>query len=345
MHSGSIRGRFANDAENRLVPVRGNATAVIQSSNPKTWSFDRMKAMDTPASPYRSGFVAVMGKPNVGKSTLVNALLGQKIAAVSPKPQTTRRRQLGILTLDNAQLIFVDTPGVHQPRYKLGESMVKSATEALSDCDVVLMVVDVSQPPDEADRRLAALVNEIRSRTRVLLLLNMIDKTNPSSLADRTQAFQELIPRAQPIAISATRRDGLDYLLKTLIEGLPVSPPLYPEAQVTDHYEREIASDLIREAALNNLYDEVPHGIAVRIDQYLERGEHGAYIEATLFVERESHKAIVIGQGGSMLKQIGSDARKQIEEMSNRKAYLDLKVKVRKNWRDDAKSLKWFGYE
>ena len=304
-----------------------------------------MKVMDTSAPPYRSGFVAVMGKPNVGKSTLVNALLGQKIAAVSPWPQTTRRRQLGILTLDTAQIIFVDTPGMHKPRYKLGENMVKQATEALADCDAVLMLVDASQPPDEADRQLAALVNKLTGRVRVLLLLNMLDKTEPTVLDQHTQAYQELLPGAQPIAISATRRDGLVYLLETIINSLPISPPLYPEGQITDLYEREIAADLIREAALTTLYDEVPHGIAVRIDQYIERGEHGAYIEATVFVERESHKAIVIGQGGSMLKQIGSKARQQIEEMSNRKVYLDLRVKVSKNWRNDAKTLRWFGYE
>ena len=304
-----------------------------------------MMFMDTSAPPYRSGFVAVMGKPNVGKSTLVNALLGQKIAAVSPRPQTTRRRQLGILTLDSAQLIFVDTPGMHKPRYKLGESMVKHATEALSDCDVILMLVDASQPPDEADNQLATLVNNFTGRAPVFLLLNMIDKIEPAVLVQHTQAYQELLPGGTSVAISATRRDGLDYLLHTLISYLPISPALYPEGQVTDLFEKEIAADLIREAALITLYDEVPHGIGVRIDQYTERAEHGAYIEATIFVERESHKAIVIGQGGSMLKQIGSKARQQIEEMSNRKVYLQLKVKVSKNWRNDAKSLRWFGYE
>ena len=172
----------------------------------------------------------------------------------------------------------------------------------------------------------------------------MIDKANPDALARHTQAYQELVPHATPVAISATRGDGLDYLLQALIARLPESPALYPDGQVTDLYEREIAADLIREAALNLLYDEVPHGIAVRVDQYVERGERGAYIEATVFVERESHKGIVIGQGGAMLKQIGSRARQQIEEMSNRKVFLELKVKVSKNWRNDAKSVRWFGY-
>jgi GTP-binding protein Era len=301
--------------------------------------------MDTSTLPYRSGFVAVMGKPNVGKSTLVNALLGQKIAAVSPRPQTTRRRQLGILTLDNAQIIFVDTPGMHKPHYKLGESMVKHATEALTDSDVILMLVDASQPPDEADNQLASLVSNFTGRSPVFLLLNMIDKIEPAVLVQHAQAYQELVPGCTSIAISATRRDGLDYLLDALISSLPISPPLYPEGQITDLYEREIAADLIREAALTTLYDEVPHGIFVRIDEYNERNEHGAYIEATIFVERESHKPIVIGRGGTMLKQIGSKARQQIEEMSNRKVFLQLKVKVSKNWRNDDKSLRFFGYE
>ncbi len=204
--------------------------------------------------------------------------------------------------------------------------------------------MDASQPPDEADTLLALEVSKLARKTPALLLLNMIDKTDPGALTRHTQAYQELVPQATPVAISATRRDGLDYLLQTLIERLPESPALYPEGQVTDLYEREIAADLIREAALNLLYDEVPHGIAVRIDQYTERGERGAYIEATVFVERESHKGIVIGQGGSMLKQIGSRARQQIEEMSNRKVFLELKVKVSKNWRNDAKTVRWFGY-
>jgi GTP-binding protein Era len=301
--------------------------------------------METSTPPYRSGFVAVMGKPNVGKSTLVNALLGQKIAAVSPRPQTTRRRQLGILTLDTAQIIFVDTPGMLKPRHKLDESMVKAASETLADCDAILLLVDASQPPDEADTLLALEVSKLARKTPALLLLNMIDKTDSGALTRHTQAYQELVPQATPVAISATRRDGLEYLLQALIERLPESPALYPEGQVTDLYEREIAADLIREAALNLLYDEVPHGIAVRIDQYTERGEQGAYIEGTLFVERESQKGIVIGRGGMMLKEIGSTARQEIEAMSGRSVFVRLRVKVRKNWRNDPEALKLFGYK
>jgi len=285
-----------------------------------------------------------MGKPNVGKSTLLNALMGQKIAAVSPRPQTTRKRQMGILTLQDAQVIFVDTPGVHQPRYKLGEAMNREALSTLEECDLIVWIVDASQPPDDEDRLLAAQISRLERPVDTLLALNKIDLAGANSLPELQAAFTALQPLAQPQAISATRGDGLDALLRTIVAHLPENPPYFPEDQLTDLYERDLAADLIREAALYLLRDEVPHGIAIRIDQYTERGEHGAYIEATLIVEKETHKGIVIGQGGSMLKQIGSRARREIESMSGRKVYLSLRVKVRKNWRDDEHVLKSFGY-
>jgi GTP-binding protein Era len=293
---------------------------------------------------YKTGFVSVMGRPNVGKSTLVNALLKQKIAAVSPRPQTTRKRQMGILTLEDAQVIFVDTPGVHRPRHKLGESMNQEAINTLQESDLVLFVVDVSQEPDPEDQMLATLLSKLKRSIPVLLLLNKADLPDETTLASHTSAYQELAPQARPLAISATRGNNLDKLLSEILALLPEGMPFFPEGQVTDLFEREIAADLIREAALLILRDEVPHGIAIRIDQYLERGDSGSYIEATLFVERESHKGIVIGQGGMMLKKIGSAARREIETMSGRKVFLKIKVKVRKNWRDDEKVLRWFGY-
>jgi GTP-binding protein Era len=300
--------------------------------------------MENEIPTYKSGFVAVMGKPNVGKSTLVNALLGQKVAAVSPRPQTTRKRQMGILSLENAQVIFVDTPGVHKPHYKLGEAMNKEAGDTLEDCDLILFVADASQLPDEEDRMLAELIQSLQRPIPVLLAANKIDQAPPEELPARQDAYQELAPKAIPIAISATRGDNLDGLLAEILSRLPEGGPFFPEGQVTDLYEREIAADLIREAALHLLRNEVPHGVAIRIDQFTERNEHGAYIEATVFVEKESHKGIVIGQGGAMLKQIGTAARQEIEAMSGRKVYLRLRVKVRKNWRNDEKVLRWFGY-
>jgi len=293
---------------------------------------------------HKAGFVAVMGKPNVGKSTLLNALLGHKIAAVSPRPQTTRKRQLGILTLEQAQVIFIDTPGVHHPRHKLGEAMNQQALEALQECDLILCIVDASQAPDEEDRLLAQHLERLSRPVPTLLALNKADLVQAEAQAERQQQFAALFPQALPLWISATRGDNLDQLLQALIAHLPYNPPFFPEEQLTDLYERDLAADLIREAALILLRDEVPHGIAVRIDQYTERNERGAYIAATLFVEKESHKPIVIGEGGKMLKQIGMLARQEIEAMSGRKVYLALRVKVRKNWRNDEKVLRRFGF-
>jgi GTP-binding protein Era len=304
-----------------------------------------MKAQKSRVNTHKSGFVAVMGRPNVGKSTLMNALLGQKVAAVSPRPQTTRKRQLGILTLETAQIVFVDTPGVHKPVHKLGEAMNKEAEETLQGCEVILFLVDVSQPPQPEDRLLSDLFRELPQSNKVILALNKADLAAPEQLLLHRQAYCDLAPAATPVAVSATTEDNLDQLLELVLERLPAGDPYYASDQITDLSEREITADLIREAALIILRDEVPHGIAIRIDQYKERNEHGAYIEATLFVERESHKPIVIGQAGKMLKAIGSLAREKIEQMTGRKVYLLLRVKVRKNWRDDKKVLRWFGYE
>lgn len=293
---------------------------------------------------FKAGYVAVMGRPNVGKSTLINSLLGQKIAAVSPRPQTTRKRQLGILTLDQAQVVFIDTPGIHKPLHKLGQNMNKEAEETLEESDLALFLVDLSQPPHPEDLLLVKLLNDQKRRLPVILALNKADLVGPEQLTEKSAAYQALLPGALPIRISAARGDNLDGLLSAILAHLQAGEPYYPPDQLTDLYEREIAADLIREAALYLLRDEVPHGIAIRIDQYTERSETGAYIEATLFVEREAHKPIVIGQGGVMLKKIGSLAREKIEQMSGRKIYLLLRVKVRKNWRDDEKVLRWFGY-
>lgn len=296
----------------------------------------------------KSGFVAILGKPNVGKSSLLNALLNQKVAAVTPRPQTTRKNQLGILTTafdgDSVQIIFIDTPGIHRPRYKLGEYMLEQASKSLQGCDEILFLVDGSQPPTDEDHQLADLIVAAKRKIPGLLVINKIDLCDAEALPNHIAQYSEIAPTMDVITISATRRDNLDLLMKKLVENLPESPPYFPEDQVTDLYERDLVADIIRETALILLRDEVPHGIAVRIDQFTERGEHGAYIEVTLFVEKESHKAIVIGRNGSMLKQIGSEARKEIEAMSGRKVFLKIRVKVRKNWRNDERFLRNFGY-
>ncbi|MDP2994978.1 MAG: GTPase Era, partial [Anaerolineales bacterium] len=215
---------------------------------------------------FRSGFIAILGKPNVGKSTLVNTLLGQKIAAVSPRPQTTRRRQLGILTTADAQLVFVDTPGVHTPRNKLGQFFNQEAEEALDGVDIILFLVDAGTEPDEDDQRIASLLSMLRRRPELVLGLNKLDLLPAEAFERRRAAYQALVPDAPALAFSATSRAGLDELMAALTARLPVRPPEFPEEQLTDLYEREIAAELIREAALIFLRDEVPHALAVRMD-------------------------------------------------------------------------------
>jgi len=302
--------------------------------------------MDNEYAGFRAGFAAVVGRPNVGKSTLINLLLKQKIAAVSPRAQTTRRKQLGILTLAKAQIIFVDTPGIHKPVHKLGEFMNQVALEALRDADLALWLVDGAVKPTSEDKHAAERLAEVYASARLPLLaaLNKIDQVLPEQRAARLDAYQELLPDAHFVMISASTGEGCDALLAALVERLPESPPLYEEDQVTDLYERDIAMDLIREAVLNNLKDEVPHAVAVRIDEYKDREEDAAYIAATLMVERESHKGIVIGKGGEMLKKIGTAARREIETLTGRKVFLELRVKVMENWRDNPTLLKQLGY-
>ncbi len=295
---------------------------------------------------FRFGFVAVIGRPNVGKSTFINALLGQKVAAVSPKAQTTRRRQLGILTTKTAQIVFVDTPGIHNPRHKLGVFLNQEAEEALPGVDVVLFLVDAAEEPTDDDKWIATRLSRLARRTPLMLAPNKIDLVPAEALTQCLEAYQALVPEdAQMFPISSTIGTGLDSLLAALTELIPFRKPEYDPEQITDSYEREIAAELIREACLLHLRDEVPHGVAVRIDEFTERGDEGAYIAATIFVERESQKGIVIGRGGEMLKRIGTTARQEIEEMSGRRVFLELRVKVLKDWRKDEKAMRRFGYK
>jgi GTP-binding protein Era len=297
-------------------------------------------------SEFRSGFIAILGRPNVGKSTLVNALLGQKVAAVSPKPQTTRKRQLGILTTDDYQLVFVDTPGIHNPRHKLGKFLNQEAQEALEGVDVILWLVDVSARPTDEDKQIAHLLDGTPRRTPLVLAANKIDLFPADVLDDRVEAYRILLKKEpQVVLISATENRNLDQLTDLLVLLSPIREPEFDPEQVTDSYERDIAADLIREACLLNLRDEVPHGVGVRVDEFAERENGMLYIAATIFVERNSQKGILIGEGGRMMKTIGSQARREIEEMGGRPVFLELRVKVLKDWRNDENAMMRLGYK
>ncbi|MBA4376876.1 MAG: GTPase Era [Anaerolinea sp.] len=292
----------------------------------------------------RAGYVAVIGRPNVGKSTLVNTLLEQKIAAVSAKPQTTRRRQLGILTLPDAQVIFVDTPGLHVPQHKLGDYMNQEAVESLRDADLILWLIDASVPITPEDQMIATRLQTIKKRPPILIVLSKADMINEDTLFERKKQSLALFPAEDMLAVSSITKSGLDILKQKILAVLPFGERYFDEATVTDYRERDIAAELIRESVLTFVRDEVPHCIAVRVDQYEERGDEGAYIEATIFVERDSQKGIVIGQKGEMVKKIGTRARQEIESMSGRKVFLDLRAKVNKNWRNSPDALRLLGY-
>jgi len=300
--------------------------------------------MSDQTSPFKSGFIAIAGKPNVGKSTLTNVLLGQPIAGVSAKPQTTRKRQLAIRTTDEYQMIFVDTPGLHAPKDKLSQIINSEAVSALSDADLILFLVDGSQKPDEEDRKLADLVHEAQKEDSVLLVINKIDIVDSKTLSAHRKLYQALFPEAPVVQISAQTGKGIGELIDSLIERLPEGPMYFPEEQITQTYERDIAAELIRAACMDLLEDELPYSIAVRTDEYSERENGAVYIKATIFVERDAQKAIVIGRNGEMIKRIGTLARTEIEAMNGKKVFLELYVKTRKNWKNDPAFLREAGF-
>ena len=311
---------------------------------------------------FRSGFAVVVGRPNVGKSTLVNALLGQKIAIVSPKPQTTRNRLLGILTRADAQIIFLDTPGIHAPLHKLGEVLVETAAAALPDADVVVWVVDVAARPNDEDRQVATVLARSARSLPVILALNQSDRLLPEHVKDNSASYAALAPGAETLLISATRGDNLDLLVAKIVAALPFGPLLFPEDQVTDQQLRFMAAELVREQVLLNLRDEVPHSVAVFVDRYEERDVPGlsqqpggpgqapgklsgmTYISAVIYVERDTQKMILLGKDGGMIKRIGQAARQSIEELIETRVFLDLWVKVRPKWRTNEEELRRLGY-
>jgi GTP-binding protein Era len=295
---------------------------------------------------HRSGFVTIVGRPNAGKSTLLNAFMQQKIAIVSPRPQTTRSNQLGIITEDNYQMVFIDTPGlIRKPRHKLDEFMVESATETFTDADVVLWLVDVSELPHRGSEAIAAKLARLGEETTIILGLNKIDLLSADQVLPHTEAYRALLPDADWIAFSALTGNGRDELYQMLVNALPEGPRFYPKEQITETFLRDIAAEMIREQVLLQLRDEIPYSVAVKVDEFKERPNGVTYIGANVYVERDNHKRILIGTKGSQLRQIGEGARKAMEaELVEGKVFLELWVKVEPKWRQKEKSLKRLGY-
>jgi len=297
---------------------------------------------------HQSGFVAVIGRPNVGKSTLVNALVGHKIAIVSPKPQTTRNRITGVVTEPGYQMIFIDTPGIHQkPGHKLNELMIEQAVAAIPNADVVLFVVDVAVAPREEDAYIAHLLaaREDSRQRPVLFVLNKMDELALAQAEKRIPSYWALLPGyADSIPTSALKGTNLDLLKEHILRFLPEGPRYYPGDQITDQTEHQIAAELIREAMLRYTHQEVPHAAAVFVEDYHERDNGVLYIAATIWVERETQKPIVIGKQGQRLKQIGTAARAELERFIGGKVYLELWVKVQPQWRDREGRLRELGF-
>lgn len=290
---------------------------------------------------FKSGFVTLIGRPNVGKSTLMNYLIGQKIAITSNKPQTTRNRIQTVLTTDEGQIVFVDTPGIHKAKNKLGEYMVNVAEKTLNEVDVVLWLVEPTTFIGAGEQHIAKQLQRVK--TPVILVINKVDSVKREEILPAIAAYKDIYDFADIVPVSARSGDNTDELLRVIMKYLPYGPQFYDEDTVTDQPERQIVAELIREKALHSLQDEIPHGIAVAIDR-MKMQNKVVHIDATIICERDSHKGIIIGKQGSMLKKIGSTARYEIERMLDCKVNLKLWVKVKKDWRDSEFLMKNFGY-
>lgn len=290
---------------------------------------------------YKSGFVALIGRPNVGKSTLLNFLVGQKVAIMSPQPQTTRNKISGIYTDDQEQIVFIDTPGIHKPKNKLDDFMDKSSYSALDEVDVVLFMVE-PEPAGKGDQYIAELLKKIKKP--VFLVINKIDKVHPDKLLSIIDSYKNLGDFAEIVPISASQGNNVSELIKTIAKYLPEGPQFYDADQLTDRPEYFIVAELIREQVLKLTHEEVPHATAVVVDRMRDHEGGKLQIEATIYVERPGQRGIIIGKKGQMLKQIGIAARQEIEALLGEKVNLRLWVKVQKNWRSDPAFLKSIGY-
>ena len=292
--------------------------------------------------PFNSGFVAIVGRPNVGKSTFMNYVLGQKIAIMSDKAQTTRNKIQGVYTKDDAQIVFLDTPGIHKPKHELGEFMVKSAYSALKEVDAVFFMVNVSEKRGPGDDFIIEKLKGIK--TPIFLVLNKIDLVTPEVLLERVESYKDALDFAGVFPISVLQGNNVNELMEGLINALPEGPQYYPADQITDHPEYFVVSELIREKILQLTQEEIPHSVAVTVDKMQKDEFDKVHVYANIIVERKSQKGIIIGKGGRLLKEIGTRARRDIQQLLGNKVYLELWVKVEKDWRKRKSNLQEYGY-
>ncbi|MFC6332439.1 GTPase Era [Paenibacillus septentrionalis] len=295
------------------------------------------------SSKFRSGFVAIIGRPNVGKSTLMNHLIGQKIAIMSDKPQTTRNKIHGVYTGDNMQIVFLDTPGIHKPNSKLGNYMMKSAESALKEVEAVLFLIDASEDLGGGDRYIIEQLGKVK--TPVFLVVNKIDKIDPEALLNKIIEYKDLYPFTEIVPISAMKGNNVSTLLEQIGKYLPEGPQYYPADQVTDHPEQFVCAEMIREKILHLTREEIPHSIAVQIEDMRVQDNGVVYIGAVIFVERDSQKGIIIGKRGALLKEVGKTARIDIENLLGSKVFMELWVKVKKDWRNQDRVLNDLGFK
>ncbi|WP_093335535.1 GTPase Era [Salibacterium halotolerans] len=291
---------------------------------------------------FKSGFAAIIGRPNAGKSTLLNHVLGEKIAIMSDKPQTTRNRIQGVYTSSESQIIFIDTPGIHKPKHRLGDFMVQSAVQTLQDVDLILFIIDANDRYGPGESYILEQLQQVS--TPVFLVMNKIDQLHPDQLLEKIDSYRRRADFSEVVPISALQGNNVDTLIEQITGYLEEGPQFYPEDQLTDHPERFVVSELVREKVLHLTEDEVPHSIAVYIEDMKEREEGAVYIAAVIVVERPSQKGIIIGKQGSMLKEIGKRARLDIESLLGSNVHIDLWVKVQKDWRNSRFQLNEYGY-
>lgn len=291
---------------------------------------------------HKLGFVSIIGRPNVGKSTFVNRVIGHKIAIMSDKAQTTRNKIQGVMTRDDAQIIFIDTPGIHKPKHKLGDYMMRVAKNTLSEIDAIMFMVNVNEDIGRGDEYIMEMLKNVK--TPIFLVLNKIDLVHPDTLMPKIEQYQSYMDFTDIIPISALEGLNVDHFIDVLKSFLPEGPKYYPDNQISDHPEQFVVSEIIREKILHLTSEEIPHAIGVNVDRMIKEDEDRVRIETTIYVERDSQKGIVIGKGGKKLKEVGKRARRDIEMLLGSKVYLELWVKVQRDWRNKVNFIRQIGY-